>query len=150
MNTDGSSIKPSRLSSLQNYISFAKHTLVLPMPASSQTQDASIHTVHKQWKHTVLPLKPIRLALSIAVRTLFIAPAAALLALSVMERACSTCLSQHQTVSTKPVLQEPKRNVIAFCNIGHQDTKSKNNVRLKLGTAFTIACLRDYRSKLAS
>lgn len=36
----------------------------------------------------MFPLKPIRLALSIAVRTLFIAPAAAILALSVIERAC--------------------------------------------------------------
>lgn len=59
----------------------------------------------------MLPLKPIRLALSIAVRTLFIAPAAALLALSVIERACSMCLThQHQTATAMPVLQETKCN----------------------------------------
>ena len=37
---------------------------------------------------TELPVKPIRLALSIAVRTLLIAPAAANLAWSVIDRAC--------------------------------------------------------------
>ena len=37
---------------------------------------------------TELPVKPIRLALSIAVRTLFMAPAAANLAWSVIDRAC--------------------------------------------------------------
>lgn len=37
---------------------------------------------------TELPVKPIRFALSIAERTLFMAPAAANLALSVIDRAC--------------------------------------------------------------
>ena len=40
-------------------------------------------------KLTELPVNPIRLALSMAVRTLLMAPAAAILALSVIDRACT-------------------------------------------------------------
>ena len=40
-------------------------------------------------EHTELPVNPILFALSIAVRTLLMAPAAANLALSVIDRACT-------------------------------------------------------------
>ena len=60
-------------------------------------------------EHTELPVNPILFALSIAVRTLLMAPAAANLALSVIDRACNpscavSCLLR-STMHTKCRIQ---------------------------------------------
>lgn len=53
-----------------------------------------------RWELTGLPGKPILFALSIAVRTLFMAPAAAVLALSVIDRACTKMIHNEFLHST--------------------------------------------------